>query len=285
VIETPEQPHVIETPEQQTHVIETPEQPHVTETPEQQPHVVETPQQQPHVVTETSEQQPHVTETSEQQTHVTETPEQPHVVTETPEQPHVAIETPQQQVTTPTLVKTKMISTPELIMRGKGTTDDNNNLLQTAAKQIVHTTGSRNKYRAICIRLGVNLDANGKYMGARGPVYTQLQQAVRKMNDSLKKNKMSTKSLLLQKNHELTNTLKKTEGDLQDLLQKNAQLVNMLKGEVQNLLKKNAHLTNMLEKTKDELQDLRASVSKKKRKIPQMCSTNKKARSENDIDH
>ena len=52
----------------------------------------------------------------------------------------------------------------------------------------------------------------------------------------------------------------------------------------QQVVKENAHLTNKLEKTKGELQDLRASVSKK-RKIPQMCSTNKKARSENDIDH
>ena len=184
--------------------------------------------------------------------------------------------------TTTTLPTPKIALTPE---RAKGATGDE--LLQTAVKQIVHATGTRNKYRAVCMRLGVNLDANGKYMGTKGSVYTQLQQAVRKMKDSLKKNKMSTNSLLLQKNHDLTNTLKKTKGDLQDLLQKNAQLINMLektKGEVQNLLKKNAHLTNMLEKTKDELQDLRASVSKK-RKIPQMCSTNKKARSENDIDH
>ena len=163
--------------------------------------------------------------------------------------------------TTTTLPTPKIALTPE---RAKGATGDE--LLQTAVKQIVHATGTRNKYRAVCMRLGVNLDANGKYMGAKGPVYTQLQQAVRKMKDSLKKNKMSTNSLLLQKNAQLINMLEKT------------------KGEVQNLLKKNAHLTNMLEKTKDELQDLRASVSKK-RKIPQMCSTNKKARSENDIDH
>ena len=163
--------------------------------------------------------------------------------------------------TTTTLPTPKIALTPE---RAKGATGDE--LLQTAVKQIVHATGTRNKYRAVCMRLGVNLDANGKYMGTKGSVYTQLQQAVRKMKDSLKKNKMSTNSLLLQKNAQLINMLEKT------------------KGEVQNLLKKNAHLTNMLEKTKDELQDLRASVSKK-RKIPQMCSTNKKARSENDIDH
>ena len=47
-----------------------------------------------------------------------------------------------------------MISTPELIMRGKGTTDDNNNLLQTAAKQIVLVGKG---YRAICVSSGVNV--------------------------------------------------------------------------------------------------------------------------------